>query len=306
MVLPKDLQQKIELQLKNYKRKELERAATSLSEAYLKKEWQLSHVECLAYLATRLPATWAVQQKLLPPLLERFPVSTLLDFGAGPGTVSFACDIPNILHVETEKHFVELGKAIGSRGTWTNRLPQVSYGGTLCSYSFGEVAPLEREALLKKLWKLSDKWILIIEPGTPEGYHTILSLREALIELGGTVVAPCPHNNPCPMKEPKWCHFPVHVERTSLHKQLKGGTLGYEQEKYSYVFVTKEAASPEGPRIVDTPKGRARHILFNVCHEGGISQKILSKRHGELYQKAKRLKWGDAIELPPPKFEKAD
>lgn len=301
MVLPKEIQEKINTLIKPYRRKELERAAHSLMESYHNQKWQLSYIECLAYVVTRLPATWAVQKRLLPPLLERFPVSTLIDFGAGPGTVSWACEIPQIFHVEKERSFIEIAKALEIGGTWSNRLPKLPQEATLCSYSFGEIPKLSRPQLLKQLWNLTQKWILIIEPGTPEGYETILSLREILIELGGTVIAPCPHNNPCPMQSPKWCHFPVHVERTSLHKHLKGGTLGYEQEKYSYVCVSKAPEQPEGPRIVDTPKNRARHILFNVCHEEGISQKILSKKHGELYQKAKRLRWGDAIELPPPK-----
>ena len=52
-----------------------------------------------------------------------------------------------------------------------------------------------------------------------------------------------------------WCHFAARVNRSALHRRLKEGQLGYEDEKYSYVAAaaTGHLARPASGRIVRHP-----------------------------------------------------
>ncbi|CAA6656337.1 unnamed protein product [Spirodela intermedia] len=57
---------------------------------------------------------------------------------------------------------------------------------------------------------------------------------------GAFVIAPCPHDGPCPLENStKYCHFVQRLERTStqrMYKRSKGRSLrGFEDEKFSYV-----------------------------------------------------------------------
>ena len=86
--------------------------------------------------------------------------------------------------------------------------------------------------------------LVIIEPGTPSNFDLIARIRRDLIASGAHLVAPCPHEDECPMAIANdWCHFSVRLERTSEHRQMKGGALGYEDEKFSVPRVLKAAGA---------------------------------------------------------------
>ena len=40
-----------------------------------------------------------------------------------------------------------------------------------------------------------------------------------------------------------WCHFAVRLARTSLHRDVKGARLGYEDEKYSFLVVSPDPSA---------------------------------------------------------------
>lgn len=114
------------------------------------------------------------------------------------------------------------------------------------SYVLGELKEQDREAFIRKLWQAAKGSLLIIEPGTPAGFIRIKQVRELLVSFEGCIIAPCPHNKPCPLSQEDWCHFSQRVPRSRLHKQVKEGGLSYEDEKFSYIAVSRikhEAAS---------------------------------------------------------------
>ena len=141
---------------------------------------------------------------------------------------------------------------------------------------------------------------MIVEPGTPDGYARIIEARDRLIAAGLTVAAPCPHSEACPI-EPgtDWCHFSARVSRSSLHRQVKGGSLPYEDEKFSYVVATRFAdragTRPGHPQAADPQGAGAAGPLHP---RRGTARSTVTKRHGELYRAARDTAWGDA--WPPP------
>ena len=113
----------------------------------------------------------------------------------------------------------------------------------VASYMIGEIGEAERSALIELMWSKTRDTLLIVEPGTPAGYGRIIALREQLIASGAHVAAPCPHDGKCPLSTPDWCHFTQRLPRSRAHKQLKEAELPFEDEKFSYVALTRAPAA---------------------------------------------------------------
>ena len=81
-----------------------------------------------------------------------------------------------------------------------------------------------------------------------------MGVRAALIGAGAEVLAPCPHQRPCPLVAPDWCHFAVRLERTRDHKTLKSADVPFEDEKFSYLIAARPGVgSRAGARIIKPP-----------------------------------------------------
>ena len=107
---------------------------------------------------------------------------------------------------------------------------------------------------------------MIVEPGTPDGYTRVIEARDRLIDAGFRVAAPCPHSAACPIVPGEdWCHFSARVSRSSLHRQVKGGSLPYEDEKFSYVAAARFPATPAPSRVVRRPQIRKGQVLLDLC-----------------------------------------
>ncbi len=92
-----------------------------------------------------------------------------------------------------------------------------------------------------------------------------------------------------------WCHFSARLPRTSLHRRIKGGTLGFEDEKFSYVIVSRHSCPLPSARIVRRPQKKSGHVCLQLCHQENFEEKIFSKKQGNLYRTACNKKWGDSI-----------
>jgi ribosomal protein RSM22 (predicted rRNA methylase) len=108
------------------------------------------------------------------------------------------------------------------------------------------------------------------------------------------MAAPCPGGGACPVIEPDWCHFAARVERSSLHRQLKGGDLGYEDEKFSYVALGRHAVEPAASRIVRRPHHQPGLIVLQTCSPQGLQSVRVSKRDRSRFRAARHAAWGDA------------
>lgn len=150
----------------------------------------------------------------------------------------------------------------------------------IASYVLGEIPSLkDRIAVVRQLWGLTRDILVLVEPGTPEGSNIISQMRSHILWMekrkcrkrkdtldgasensgcsgdGAFVIAPCPHDGPCPLaKTGKYCHFVQRLERTESQRAFKrssGAPLrGFEDEKFSYV-VLRRGKRPQEPWPLD-------------------------------------------------------
>jgi ribosomal protein RSM22 (predicted rRNA methylase) len=121
--------------------------------------------------------------------------------------------------------------------------------------------------------------------------------RSALLADGGHVVAPCTHANTCPLAasgkaDQPWCHFSVRLPRSRLHRAAKGAALGYEDEPFSYLVMSRTPLPHRGARIIAPPCGCKHQPEVVLCSAAGVERRKFSKRDREGYAAARRAKWG--------------
>jgi ribosomal protein RSM22 (predicted rRNA methylase) len=325
--LPEPLRQAIQKETQHVQLRDLQKSRKDLGTRYRDMDkrtsiaeeggkWMSSVEHRLAYLTSRMPATYAVVLRVFHEIKLRMPgiqVDSLLDLGSGPGTVLWAAseafeELNKITLVEQDEELIQLGKRLASSGDkkvfshvdWQkNNVLEIAcepHDLVVLSYVIGELPPEQLSALIQKCWDAARKMVVVIEPGTPLGFKGILAVREQLIDLGAHLIAPCPHKNPCPMAAVgDWCHFSERLERTSEHRFVKEGKLGYEDEKYSYVIGGKVAGEEYKARILRHPQKHSGHIEFLLCTAEGLKKETISRRQGELYKHAKKCGWGDVL-----------
>ena len=164
------------------------------------------------------------------------------------------------------------------------------------AYVLGEVQSSQRAELMRHLWMRTDDLMIIVEPGTPDGWARLMESRQILLAEGASLVAPCPHTQSCPLTAPDWCHFSQRLPRSRTHRRVKGGEVGWEDEKFIYLAASrKEIASPSA-RIIAHPRQAPGRITLKLCQsDGSASEQLISRRDGDSFKRARRLGWGDAI-----------
>ena len=289
--------------------------------------------ELEAYLATRVPATFAATTRVLAELALSRPgwaPESILDLGAGPGTATWAAtgvfaSLERAVLVERDPEMAALGARLahgpngpngpngpsglgGRSGLLAHAEWSVADAAQLsaprsdlvvAAYLLGELGhdrDRERSAL-ERWWAATLGELVLVEPGTPAGFERLRAVRSALISWGAHVSAPCPHDERCPMTGSDWCHFAVRLERSGLHRDLKGGRLGYEDEKYSYLAVSSSAPGGRAPRLVRSPRQHKGHVRLQLCEVGGLNERVVSRRDGEVYKRARAARWGDRLAI---------
>lgn len=258
-----------------------------------------------AYLTARFPATYAAVIHVLEEMKNRLggdQIKSFLDMGAGPGTGLKAVseifpELCDATCVEKDAGMVAIGSSQNFPANWV-QMPMErfvfdkQYDLILFSYSFGEIK--EQRALLQKVWNYT-RYLILVEPGTPRNFEGMRKAREILIEAGAYILAPCPHMNQCPMSGGDWCHFSQRLNRSREHRHAKNADRSYEDEKFSYLIASKEAKSVATGRILRHPYKTPGVVKLTLCATEGLEERIISKRHGELYKKARKAKWGEEI-----------
>lgn len=329
MQIPPILRQTLETYATNFSRKELITAGARISKRYRRLDQEdvmlgiHSNIEAMAYGATRMPATYAAVSRTLAALkqgLQDFSPITILDVGAGPATATFAAldDYPSLSKltlIELNTYLLQFGEKLlhtiypQLQPIWLKQdisLAQLNgqYDLVLCTYVLNEIEQEKGksavEASLKKLWQSTAGVLVLVEPGTSAGYTSLMERRQWLIEAGAFIVAPCPHSKSCPLvghqsTKEKWCHFSVRVERSKLHRELKqDAVLSYEDEKFSYLIVARQQATPIEQRLIGHPRG-TKLVEVDAClHSGEVKHLHIGKSHPK-YKIFRKAQWGDGV-----------
>ncbi len=279
--------------------------------------------DVVAYAAYRMPATFEAVRSALEAFRDRLPEwvpASHVDVGGGTGAASWAVAAAWAGHERRTTVLdwaepalalgAELARAAQDEGLRTAQWRRQTIGDALAipdgtdlvtvSYVLGELTEADRRAVTDEAARAA-RAVVMIEPGTPDGYLRVIEARDRLIAAGFRVVAPCPHSAACPIEPGSdWCHFSARVSRSSLHRQVKGGSLPYEDEKFSYVAAVRDLDVPAAPaRVVRKPQIRKGQVLLDLCTpEDGLARETVTKRHGPLYKAARDTDWGDEWASP--------
>jgi ribosomal protein RSM22 (predicted rRNA methylase) len=321
MELPPPLRQAVDQILEDAPLAEIRRAAELLSLRYRGevRDGQLhlsDRMATKAYLATRLPATYAAIRASLSAVADIRPEwtpHTLLDVGAGPGSVFWAASdqwssIEQATMVEASGPIRQIGEQLAEhleprRATWISAdiqrgLPALTSADLVTlAYVLDELAPAAINPLIDRLWELSRDVLLVVEPGTPAGWQRILAVRDRVIALGATIVAPCPHAERCPLVAPDWCHFSRRVARSRVHRLAKDAYVPWEDEKFIYLAASRLSGSDivDG-RVLAPPRAASGIVRLKVCsHTGQVEERVVTRRQGPAFKVARRLDWGDRL-----------
>ena len=265
--LPPALKSRTDALLEGVSRKELAVKAAAISERYRAGGGSAATItdetSVIAYVLSRLPATYAVAAAVFDATREAAPdfaPKSFLDVGAGPGTASWAAaetwpDIAHITMADSNPAFLEMARTLAvaspslvdsaftAMALNVARSPLPRADLVAASFVLAEIPEPEMNQAVERLWSATNEVLVLIEPGTPAGFARIRDARERLIGEGAHVLAPCTHDNACPISGSDWCHFSQRLPRSRDHLKVKGASVPFEDERYSYVVVSRRAVA---------------------------------------------------------------
>jgi ribosomal protein RSM22 (predicted rRNA methylase) len=170
----------------------------------------------------------------------------------------------------------------------------------IASYMIGELAEGERATLVASAWDRTRDTLVLVEPGTPAGYARIIAARTQLIAAGAHVAAPCPHDQPCPLAAPDWCHFVQRLARSRAHKQVKDVDVPFEDEKFIYLALTRVPIDRPAARVLAPPVITKVAATAKLCCADGTMQIAdIPRRDKSSFAAARRWHWGDGVVSKP-------
>jgi ribosomal protein RSM22 (predicted rRNA methylase) len=287
-----------------------------MSQRYREGRHSDNELDFRAYLVARLPATYAAVAYCLIELTRRHPKFTpqsVLDAGSGPGTAAWAAavtfpNLSNFTFLDNNAQFLKLASSLAAQSDHPalqraralngdiSNLQGVAADLVVAAYALAELPQSKTEAAAIALWQACKNTLLIIEPGTPQGFARIHRARATLIAHGAHLVAPCTHMNACPILAPDWCHFSVRLARSREHMHAKKAAVPFEDEKFSYVMASRQPVALEGSRILAPPVETKAEINLKLCAESGLTWQSIARRDKAAYKRVRKLEWGDLFE----------
>ncbi len=322
MEMPLRFRQAVDAALQGAAVAELATASKALSQRYRNevRDGRL-HISderlALAYIATRMPATYAAIHASLAAAAERAPnfaPRTALDVGAGPGTVLWAASavwpaLASVTLLEASPSIRAIGEKLAGASSLAHidwRHVDVTRDGerlapadlVTLAYVLDELSSEQRDRLVDRLWSLTSGMLVIVEPGTSTGWQRILDARARLIASGASILAPCPHGLACPIIAPDWCHFSARLARSRVHRLAKEAEAPWEDEKFIYLAASRLPADPPGARVLAPTETATGRVRLKLCRQDGVVEsRLVTRREGGAFKSARRSDWGDAFDF---------
>jgi ribosomal protein RSM22 (predicted rRNA methylase) len=276
--------------------------------------------DALAYAVVRMPATYAAVRSSLAQTMQiipEFAPRSILDVGAGPGTASWAAadawpSIERATLIDSNARLLALAGQLGASRDAPGFEASVMQGDAvqalsgapvadvvMASYALTEIAPAALTGILAQLWALTSRLLVLVEPGTVNGFKRILAYRDVLLASGAQIIAPCSHVGPCPLAETaRWCHFSERLPRSRDHQITKSASVPYEDEKFSYLIAGKGFTGlSRGQRILATPNVSKGGVSLTLCAPERTEERVVARSDKAAYKAAKRYGWGHVIGL---------
>lgn len=316
VAIPDALRRGIEGEVQDAPRDELHAATERLMTTYQRERPASQPIlrgraDALAYVAYRMPATYAAARHVFEQVAAIVSPVTMSDLGGGSGAATWAAadvfdSLTSVTVVEQVAGAVALGERLwagrreGPTATWHTG-PLGSFADhveradlAVLAYVVGELGGNQRADVVAAARDHADT-VVVVEPGTPTGHERVLEARSQLLESGWHVAAPCPHELACPWAgDGQWCHMSARVQRLPVQRQLKGGSMGHEDEKMAYVVMTRDPVDRPTGRIVRHPQTRKGMVELAVCHEDGdVRATTVTKRSPDEWRAVRKAAWGD-------------
>lgn len=314
--------QLIEEILSNQKLTKLKKDYNNISLKYRKENINSSTIvsnqnQALSYVSSRMPETSVIIDSVLNKINKlvdiKEEIKSVLDLGSGTGSALWALEnyVNNIevFAVEKQESMIKYSKELSKNlslnisyiqeDVLSEKIEKLNCTDlVLESFMLNEMNEKDRKQTLDLMIKKANKYIVLIEPGTPVSYKKMMEDRKYLLSKNLNIILPCMHNKNCPLKD-DYCNFTVRVNRTKTLKQIKSGSLGYEDEKYFYLVFSKEDKLKEfNSTVIRKPVYRKSCVDLKLCkNDATIQNTTITKNNKQTYAEAKDLKHGDLFYL---------
>lgn len=307
MILPVQIQQKVNELFVGLNKEKLISKREQLTLKYktsqaVNKSVFDSREDSAVYAISRMPSTFAVIYTLISDLLKQDKIKNIdsvIDIGSGTGAGYFACkelfDDMNVLLFERDKNMIDIfdkfetGESVKRFDVLKDSIEE-SADLVMSNYVFSELNEEGKKIALKKMLDCSNKYVLIVDTGTPRTYENFMKLKKLVSEMGYKVIAPC-ESEKCGLKN-DYCQFYARVERSSLLKLSKSAELSYEDEKYFYLLISKdvELDNEDEKRVIRRPQIKTNFVELKLCSKIGVIGEKFTKKDKVSYQKARKIK----------------
>ena len=275
-------------------------AIHELSKLYIYQREQLGRKELTPRLATaylylyftsNIPKLFKLLNYLPKVLIEKIAAQPWMDFGAGPGTYTLAWyawlsaqKLPfpkQSLLIEQDKAMMSIANKVLDQFLHheeilvTNNIDQkkLEDATLFFGHSCNEVS---LDELLRLIKDAAPRFLIFLEPGTPEVFKKMLDIRSHLLNRGYQIHYPCLQQKPCPMKnQDNWCHQYVHLrftnsvdrltQLTNLRRQ-HSAVIFHVYEKIENKIITNNLSHY---RIIQGPEQNKGAWTWQVCNENG-------------------------------------
>lgn len=197
-------------------------------------------------------------------------IESILDFGAGPGTLTWVFQELKLKTSLVEKSAVP--QRWFPQFEWSTSTLGSSTSCAAFSYSLTELNDVPP-------WAHQHEALLIIEPSTQQDGRRLLQTRKSLLEKGYSAWAPCPHQEPCPLlseSKTDWCHDRVHIEKASWFEEIEK-YLPIKNQTLTYSYLASRKTKPpqaQWARVVGDrldEKGKTRQLVCRGPHREFLS-----------------------------------